>query len=245
MQTKLFKIEDKEPEIKEVKISDILIPEYTPPSYMVDSLEGFGNLDEVKLVRKGTKYEIVDGRRRLSTLKQQGVETVSAKVFDKLRDYERAMITLMSNYCRSHNIISELEALSTLEERGVSSDTIHKYLNVTKNKVSIMKRMLDLPQELYQALAENKITETLAKAIAKLNKKQQKKLAKIYVTNGKLSGTDVKELKATAKEETFANMDEKMFVTINPVDKLMGQVESLSPEDLKLFKKRLQKGGLL
>jgi hypothetical protein len=38
-----------------------------------------------------------------------------------------------------------------------------------------------LPEILYKALAENRITESIAKAVAAMNKRNQKKLAKISI----------------------------------------------------------------
>lgn len=238
---KLFQVEEKAPEIQEVNIKDINIPEYETPSYMTNSLEGFGNIDEVKLVRKGNRYDIIDGRRRLAGLKAAGTLVIKAKVFDKLRSYETAMLTLMSNYCRSHNVISELEALQVLEEKKISPETIQKYLNVTKNKIAMLKRLKDLPETLYKALAENKITETLAKAIAKLNKREQKKLAKIFDQTGTITGTDLKNVKNERKDKLSQSMDDSLFVVPSPIDNVISQIEGMSEQDQRKVIKRLNK----
>ena len=208
---KLFNVQEKEPRIEKVLIADIIIPDFDPPGYMTNSTEGFGVIDEVKLVEKGKKYEIVDGRRRLATLKAAGAEYVNAKIFEKLRDYERAMITLISNYCRSHNVISELEALQILQDKGMEQDQIRMYLNVSKNKIAQLYRLKDLPEALYTALAQNKITESIAKAIAGMSKKNQKKLAKIFLETGTVTGSDIRALKNETKEQLAENMDDQLF----------------------------------
>lgn len=245
MQNKLFQIEDRNPEIKRVAIADIIIPEFDPPAYMTDSIEGFGQLDEVKLVTKGKKYDVIDGRRRLATLKAAGTEYVEAKVFSSLKPHEKAMITLMSNYCRSHNVISELEALKVLEEKKIDPETIRTYLNVTKNKITQLNRLKDLPEILYKALAENRITESIAKAVANMNKKNQKKLAKIFETTGKLTGTDIRELRNKTKEEFAEAMSDDLFFNPNMVTGIVKQILALPDgEKVKLWRELETEGFL-
>ena len=245
MQNKLFQIEDKNHEIRKVLLSEINIPDFDPPSYMTDTIEGFGQLDEVKLAVKGKRYEIVDGRRRLATLKAAGTEYVDAKVFNDLKPHEKAMITLMSNYCRSHNVISELEALKVLEEKKVDPETIRKCLNVTKNKITQLNRLKDLPEILDKALAENRITESIAKAVASMNKRNQTKLAKIFETNGKLTGTDIRELKNKTKEEFAEAMDDKLFENPNMIEPIVDQILKLPDgEKIRLWRALREKGYL-
>lgn len=67
-----------------------------------------------------------------------------------------------------------MEALKALENKNIDAETLRRYMNVTKSKVIQLKRLADLPENLYKALSENRITEPIAKAIAVMSKKQQK-----------------------------------------------------------------------
>jgi ParB-like chromosome segregation protein Spo0J len=144
-----------------------------------------------------------------------------------LKPAQIAIMTLVANYARSHNLISELEALKELESKKVDEDTLRKYMNVTKNKVHQLRRLADLPENLYKALAENRISESIAKAVAVMNKKQQKKLSKIYDTNGKLTANDLKELKDQAKQDLAANMDESLFVVPDQVSRVVKEIQDM------------------
>jgi ParB/RepB/Spo0J family partition protein len=219
--------EDTKSETKTVLLKDIDIPDMLPPPYMTDSVEALGTLEDVKLMKRAGKYEIIDGRRRLATMKQQGIESTEAKVFTGLKPAQIAIMTLVANYARSHNLISELEALKELESKKVDEDTLRKYMNVTKNKVHQLRRLADLPENLYKALAENRISESIAKAVAVMNKKQQKKLSKIYDTTGKLTANDLKELKDQAKQDLAANMDESLFVVPDQVSRVVKEIQDM------------------
>jgi ParB/RepB/Spo0J family partition protein len=219
--------EDTKSETKRILLKDIDIPDMLPPAYMTDSVEALGTLEDVKLMKRSGKYEIIDGRRRLATMKQQGIESTEAKVFTGLKPAQIAIMTLVANYARSHNLISELEALKELESKKVDEDTLRKYMNVTKNKVHQLRRLADLPENLYKALAENRISESIAKAVAVMNKKQQKKLSKIYDTNGKLTANDLKELKDQAKQDLAANMDESLFVVPDQVSRVVKEIQDM------------------
>lgn len=219
--------EDVKSETKQVYLKDIDIPNILPPGYMTDSISEMGTLEDVKLMKRAGKYEIIDGRRRLASMKAQGVESCEAKVFTALKPYQIAMMTLIANYNRSHNLISELEALKELESKEIDPETLRRYMNVTKSKVIRLKRLAGLPENLYKALAENRITETIAKSVAGMNKRQQKKLSKIYDTTGKLTANDLKELKDQAKQDLAANMDESLFVVPDQVSRVVKEIQDM------------------
>lgn len=237
--------EDTKSETKTVLLKDIDIPDMLPPAYMTDSVAELGTLEDVKLMKRAGKYEIIDGRRRLATMKQQGIESTEAKVFTGLKPAQIAIMTLVANYARSHNLISELEALKELESKKVEEDTLRKYMNVTKNKVHQLKRLADLPENLYKALAENRISEAIAKAVAVMNKKQQKKLSKIYSTTGKLTANDLKELKDQAKQDFADSMSDNLFKNLDMVKPIVEQILKLPDgEKVKLWR-ALEKEGYL
>lgn len=101
----LFNINDTQPTTERVFLKQIDIPDILPPGYMTDSISELGTLEEVKLMRRGKKFEIIDGRRRLATMKAQGTEFCEAKVFEGLKPHQIAIMTLVANYNRSHNLI--------------------------------------------------------------------------------------------------------------------------------------------
>ncbi len=233
--------EDVKSETKQVYLKDIDIPNILPPGYMTDSISEMGTLEDVKLMRRAGKYEIIDGRRRLASMKAQGVEYCEAKVFTALKPHQIAMMTLIANYNRSHNLISELEALKELESKEIDPETLRKYMNVTKSKVIRLKRLAGLPENLYKALAENRITETIAKSVAGMNKRQQKKLSKIYDTTGKLTANDLKELKDQAKQDFANGMDDNLFENMNRSDVIIKEILAMPETERKVLMKKLSK----
>lgn len=233
--------EDTKSETKTVLLKDIDIPDILPPSYMTDSVAELGTLEDVKLMKRAGKYEIIDGRRRLASMKRQGIESTEAKVFTGLKPAQIAIMTLVANYARSHNLISELEALKELESKKVEEDTLRKYMNVTKNKVHQLKRLADLPENLYKALAENRISESIAKAVAVMNKKQQRKLSKIYSSTGKLTANDLKELKDQAKQDFADSIDDNLFENMNRSDIIIKEILAMPETERKALIKKLTK----
>ena len=210
-QATLFKVDENKHVTKNVKLSDIVIPKYDPADFMKDSVETMGIINDPILRKKGNKHIIIDGRRRIISAKLAGKTSIQAKVYTEISNAHSSMITLSANYARSNNPISELEALEQLDKSKITMDTIRKYLNVSKNQAKELKRLLDLPQNLYKALKEGKISWTLAKKIVRLSIKMQKKISNEYQKEGKITGKRIDEMNKIDKDRLAEVIRPELF----------------------------------
>lgn len=236
----LFEFEVKKHKKQKVLIADIiLIPGFENENYMVDTIDGLGLLDDnIYLVKKGNKLDVIDGYRRLMALKANDETEVSAFVFETIDAYKGAMITLATNNARSNNPIAELNAILILEKRGIKPATMRKLANISKSKISKLKSVLKLDKVLQTALRKNKLTFTMAYEISKLDKKIQSKLVKIYQDNGTITGDDLKEVKKKKKEKMAAELPDSLFEDYKPdmVQKLVADYEKLTNAEKGKFK---------
>jgi hypothetical protein len=94
-------------------------------------------------------------------------------------------------------------------------------------------------------MSRDRITETIAKSVAGMNKRQQKKLSKIYDTTGKLTANDLKELKDQAKQDFADGMDESLFKNLDIVKPIVEQILQLPDGEKVRLWRELQKEGYL
>lgn len=241
----LFDTKIKKPKKVKVLISDIrLISGYEIDDYMSNTIEGLGLLDDnIFLVRKGGKFEVKDGMRRLTALKKAGETETMAYIFDDIEDYKASLITLATNNARSNNPSAELDAIMALEKAGVSPAAIRKLTNVSKAKISKLRSILNLVKPLQMALRKNKLTFTMAYEISKMLPKDQEKLLKIYEANGILTGDDLKSVKTKRKETIAKELPDSLFeeIEFNRVDKLIADYMTLTKDERIEYHKKIDK----
>ena len=84
------------------------------------------------LILRDTKkgYQLVDGRRRLETARRMGHDQVKCDVYPMTARFS-AIMTLVANYHRSSNPVSELHAMETLlKGTGVNPKLIAEQLGI-------------------------------------------------------------------------------------------------------------------
>lgn len=226
-------------ETKSVKLTDISIPQYDPAEFMKKSVDTVGIINDVILIEsptgQGKKYKIVDGRRRIASAKEANYETIQAKVFKRdVSPVLLAAMTLTGNYARDHNPVSELEALAILEKKKVPIEELRQICNITKNEATELKKLLELPKPLYNALKRNHITWKMAKKIVRLSREMQKKIGKVYAENGSVTHKEIDDLNRKEKTKIGKAFTRNMFdVPETPESKIEGILNSIRLAELK------------
>ena len=134
---------------------------------LVASIKQNGVLQPV-LLRKveENKYELVYGHRRLEAAKRAGLKEIPA-VFRRLSDREVLEISIIENIQREDlNPIEEANAYYNLNvEFNLTQEEIAERVGKARTTITNKMRLLSLPEEVKQALSENKITEGHARAL--------------------------------------------------------------------------------
>ena len=112
------------------------------------------------------RYELIAGERRWRAAREAGRDAVPAMVRDE--DAARRMQTaLIENVAREDlNPVDEARACATLvEELGLSKEELAGRLGRTRPAISNLIRLLDLPDDVLELLAEGELSEGHGRAI--------------------------------------------------------------------------------
>src|SRR5687767_15453047 len=114
----------------------------------------------------GGEYELIAGERRLRAAKLAGLEQVPALVRDT-DDTDRLELALIENMAREDlNPVEEARACSLLvEELGLTREDVGRRVGRSRVAVSNLLRILDLPDDVLDLLAEGTLTEGHGRAL--------------------------------------------------------------------------------
>jgi len=112
------------------------------------------------------RYELIAGERRWRAAREAGLEVVPAMVRDEDAAL-RMQTALIENVAREDlNPVDEARACATLvEELGLSKEELAGRLGRTRPAISNLIRLLDLPDDVLELLAEAQLTEGHGRAI--------------------------------------------------------------------------------
>jgi ParB family chromosome partitioning protein len=153
---------------------------------LADSIRASGLVQPVLARRADQRFQLIVGERRWRAAKLAGLETIPAVVRD-LADREVLELALTENLLREDlNPIETAHGLQALQEKhGLTHEEIAGRLGVSRTTVTNTLRLLRLPEEVQQLLAEGKITAGHARAILGLKSEgEQTKLAHIIRDEG-------------------------------------------------------------
>ena len=133
---------------------------------LADSIRQNGVLQPLLLRKKGKGYEIVAGERRYQAAKLAGLDEVPVVIRD-VSDEEVFQLALIENLQRSDlTPIEEAQGYRQLiEQNGFTQEQLGKVLSKSRSAITNTLRLLDLPDEVQDMIAEGKLTAGHARAI--------------------------------------------------------------------------------
>ena len=135
---------------------------------LADSIKEHGIIQPLILRPLGDKYEIIAGERRYKAASIAGLYNVPAIILEK-DDNESAEIAILENIQRKDlTPIEEAKSYQKLLNRGLTQEEIAKKLGIAQSTVANKLRLLGLPDEVQDALLNNRISERHARALLKL-----------------------------------------------------------------------------
>ena len=153
---------------------------------LAQSIKKNGILQPVVVRRKGKRYELVLGERRLRAARMAGLNNIPALVRD-IDDAGLLMFALLENLQREDlNPLEEARGYARLKEQfGMGDREIADILGKDRSTVVNTLRLLKLPKEIKDLLAEGKITRSHARSILALDDtEEQIALARRIVEEG-------------------------------------------------------------
>ena len=166
-----------EKEIIEVSLDDIIPNRFQPRlsfdedalNELAKSIRQHGIIQPLVLRKVGTKYEIIAGERRYKASYIAGLTKVPAIIID-LNDNESAEVAIVENIQRKNlSPIEEAKSYKKLLDRGyLTQDELASRMGKTQGSISNKLRLLNLSNDVQDALLNNKISERHARSLLKI-----------------------------------------------------------------------------
>lgn len=171
-----------EKEVLTLNIEDILPNRFQPRikfkeeniNELAESIKEHGVIQPIVVRKISDKYEIIAGERRYKASVLAGKTTIPAIITD-LDDKNSAEVALIENVQRQ-NLTPIEEAISykkILDMGYISQTDLAEKLGKTQSTIANKLRLLNLEEEVQEALLNEKISERHARSLLKLKKNQQ------------------------------------------------------------------------
>ncbi len=224
--------------IQEVPIEDIIPNRFQPRlsfneeglNELSDSIKQHGIIQPLVVRKLGDKFEIVAGERRYKAAVQAGLTKVPVILSD-VDDNQSAEVALVENIQRRNlTAIEEAKSYKNLLDRGyLTQEQLASKMGVSQSSISNKLRLLNLDEEVQDALLNEKISERHARALLSIeNKEEQKKWLKRIIEER----MTVRQLDMELKRLTGNNGEEDEgipLVSINPnIDDIVNNAEDIN-----------------
>ena len=167
-------IEEQVSELKTLKLSDVVADPDQPRrtfdqealSELAESVREHGVLQPIIVVKSAGGYQIVAGERRFRASQLAGLETIPALV-RTLTNQNKLELSLIENLQRRDlNSIETATAYQKLRDQfNLTNEAIGKRVNKSQSAVQNTMRLLKLPKNVREAIAEGKLTEGQARPL--------------------------------------------------------------------------------
>ena len=174
-------------ELKEIDISKIVANKEQPRTSfdeekineLASSIEQNGLLQPITVVRDKFKYKIIAGERRFRACQKIGLKKVTC-IIKKVNTQNVDLLAIIENIQREDlSIIEEAIAFQKLIfNYGYTQTELAKKLGKSQSNIANKIRLLQLDQNVIEAIDQKEITERHGRALLALDKDKQQQLLK-------------------------------------------------------------------
>ena len=194
-----------------------------------ESIKEHGVIQPIVVRPVGDKYEIIAGERRYKASCMAGLEKIPALITD-LNDKDSAEVALIENVQRKDlTPIEEAISYKKILDMGyLTQEKLAEKLGKKQSTVANKLRLLNLDEDVQEAILEDKISERHARSILKLqNPADQKKVLK-KIIDERLTVRKTDEVINNMLNGTFE--ETKQPAPVEPIVKEQTPVEDNSTE---------------
>lgn len=176
-----------EQNVQSIPVDDIIPNRFQPRlafdetglKELSESIKQHGIIQPLVLRRLGDKFEIIAGERRYKAATMAGLNKVPA-IISNIDDNQSAEVALVENIQRRNlTAIEEAKSYKSLLDRGyLTQEQLAEKMGVSQSSVANKLRLLNLDEEVQNALLNERISERHARALLALPKDEQKKWLK-------------------------------------------------------------------
>ena len=171
-----------EKKVVELDVNDVLPNRFQPRikfnedsiNELSESIKEHGVIQPIVVRAMGDKYEIIAGERRYKASLLAGKQTIPAIITD-LNDKDSAEVALIENVQRKDlTPIEEAISYKKILDMGyLTQEELASKLGKNQGTVANKLRLLNLDDEVQEAVLEERISERHARSLLKLKDKQQ------------------------------------------------------------------------
>jgi ParB family chromosome partitioning protein len=198
------------------------------------SIREVGVLQPIVVRKAGNGFELIAGERRLRAAKLAGLATVPAVVRES-DDTESLREALIENIHREDlNPIELAEAFrELLEELGLKQETLAERLGMSRSHIANTIRLLQLPAEVQQLLAEGRIQAGHGRALLSLGDADAQRTLAVRIAAEDVSVREVEELvRNYIDHPSHAERPAQLTAVPEPQENPLAEVEELLSEQL-------------
>lgn len=213
-------------EVRQIPIEDIIPNRFQPRinfdekalNELADSIKQHGIIQPLVLRPLGDKFEIIAGERRYKAATLAGLSTVPG-IVTEMDDNTSAEVALIENVQRKDlSSIEEAKSYkSMLERSNMTQEELAKKMGLSQSTIANKLRLLNLSQEVQDALSQEKISERHARALLSITNKEEQVKWLDRIIKERLT---VRQLDLAIKDELNDNVepsgDDIPKVNINP-----------------------------
>ena len=169
---------------------------------LAESIKENGVIEPI-IVKKSIKgYDVIAGERRLKASKIAGKKTIPA-IIRQLSDDKMAEIALLENLQRENlTALEEARAYKSLQEKlNLTQEQLAKKVSKSRSHITNMLGLLRLPNEVQDMIQEKKLTMGHARALSKLEDRDEIIKMADEIANEKLSVRNVEEKSSEKKKK--------------------------------------------
>ena len=211
---------DKEKEIIQVSLDDIIPNRFQPRlsfdeqglNELAASIKQHGIIQPLVLRKIGDKYEIIAGERRYKASYIAGLSEVPAVIIN-LNDNESAEVAIVENIQRKDlSPIEEAKSYKKLLDRGyLTQDQLASRMGKAQATISNKLRLLNLDEEVQNALLNNKISERHARSLLRIEDKELQKEVLKEILENRLNVRDTENLIS----EKLGESEKEQFIPVS------------------------------
>lgn len=199
------------------------------------SIQEVGVLQPIVVRKAGTGFELIAGERRLRAARLAGLATVPA-VIRESDDTESLREALIENIHREDlNPIELAEAFrELLDELGLRQETLAERLGMSRSHIANTIRLLQLPADVQQLVAEGKIQAGHGRTLLSLGDAEAQRTLATRIAAEDLSVREVEELVRNYLEHParHAKAAQTLSAVPEPRENPLAEVEEVLSEQL-------------
>lgn len=200
------------------------------------SIKEYGILTPILVRKFEDKYQIVAGERRFRAAQLSKLKTVPV-IIEAFNDNQMMEIALIENIQREDlNVIEEARAFAGIQTSfKVTQEQLSKRLGKSRSYIANLLRLLSLPNNVQDMIAEDKLSMGHARTLIGLNNQEIEKLAKEIVgkkLNVRQTETLV-NLHKKGNDKAYLNLEKKLSNKYNRKVNISGKTIKITFKDEK------------